>query len=104
MAGSKGGWRPTVPSNPCERINFRANINSPQPAVLGPLGITTELEVKLQTAPTISVIVEYRGDIAGSLTGTQVSALINCIQNGFVYSATIVSIDRGNYTVQVTIK
>lgn len=104
MAGSKGGWRPTVPSNPCERINFRANINSPQPAVLGSLGITTELEVKLQTAPTISVIVEYRGDIAGSLTGTQVSALINCIQNGFVYSATIVSIDKGNYTVQVTIK
>lgn len=104
MAGSKGGWAPTVPSSPCERINFRANINSPQPAVLGPLGLRTELDVKLQTAPTISVIVEYIGVTAGALTGTEVSKLINCIQNGFEYSATIVSIDKGNYTVQVMLK
>lgn len=104
MGGSGGGWTPTVPSSPCERINFRANINSPQPAVLGPLGLGTELDVKLQTIPTISVVMEYSGAIAGSLTGTEVSKLINCIQNGFEYSATIVTIDKGNYTVQVTPK
>jgi hypothetical protein len=72
--------------------------------VLGPLGLGTELDVKLQTIPTISVVMEYSGAIAGSLTGTEVSKLINCIQNGFEYSATIVTIDKGNYTVQVTPK
>lgn len=104
MGGSGSGWTPTVPSSPCERINFRANINSPQPAVLGSLRLSSELDVKLQTVPAISVVVEYAGAIAGSLTGTEVSKLINCIQNGFEYSATIVTIDKGNYTVQVTPK
>jgi hypothetical protein len=104
MAGSKGGWTPTVPSSPCERINFRASINSPQAAILTPLELKKILDVKLQTKPTISVVVEYEGAIAGSLTGTEVSNIINCIQNGFEYSATIVAIDKGNYTVQVTSK
>lgn len=104
MGGSGGGWTPTVPSSPCERINFRANINSPQPAILNLLKVTDVLDVKLRTTPVVSIIVEYAGNFAGSLTGTEISKLIMCIQNGFEYSATIVTIDKGNFTVQVTPK
>lgn len=104
--GSHDGssWTPTVPSNACERIRFRANVNSPQPAVLNNLRLGDELDVRLQTVPTIAVMVLHLGTPVGALTGMQVSQLIGCIQNGFEYSATIVSIDRGNWTVEISHK
>ena len=104
MSGSGRVICPTVPSSPCERINFRASINSPKPEVLRNLGIRTDLDVRLELTTPISVIVTYGEAVAGSLTGTKINELIMCIQNGFEYSATIVSIEKGNYTVQVTIK
>jgi hypothetical protein len=102
MGGSvSNGWTPTAPSNPCERIAFRASLNSPQPAVIATLNVGDVLDVALQTVPTTAVITLFNGVIAGALTGTQVNALVNCIQNGFQYNATVVSISGGNCVVDV---
>lgn len=104
MSGSGRVICPTVPSSPCERINFRASINSPQPDVVQNLGLRTILDVRLERTTPITVVVTHNGIIAGSLTGAKVNELITCIQNGFEYSAAIVSIEHGNYTVQVSSK
>jgi hypothetical protein len=102
MGGSgSSGWQPTAPSNPCERVAFRAVINSPQPAVVLTLTAGDVLDVKLQTTPTNAVITEFAGKLVGALTGTQVNALINCLQNGFSYTATVVSVVGGVCTVDV---
>jgi hypothetical protein len=72
--------------------------------VLRNLGISTILEVKLELTAPITVVVTYGDAIAGSLTGTRVNELITCMQNGFEYTAAIVNIENGNYTVQVSVK
>jgi hypothetical protein len=102
MGGSgSGGWAPTAPSNSCERIAFRATLNSPQPAVIATLKVGDVLDVVLQTVPTNAVIAEFNGLLAGALTGTQVNALVNCLQNGYQYNATVVSISGGHCVIAV---
>ncbi len=99
--GSSGGWMPSTPSNTCERINFRADINSPQPLV-NSLRLRDVLAVKLQTTPSPAVVVEFKGAVVGALTGSQINTLVNCLQNGYTYEATVVGIVGGRCTVQVT--
>lgn len=102
MAGSGSrGWTPTAPSNQCERIVFRATINSPQPGILPTLTAGDALDVRLQTSPTIAVIAELSGTVVGALTGTRVNELVNCIQNGYQYTATVVIVVGGKCTVDV---
>lgn len=102
MGGSgSGGWTPTAPSSDCIRIKFRTTINSPQPAVVSTLKPGDVLDVRLQTSPTTTVVVEFNNSVAGALIGTQVNALVNCIQNGYRYKATVVSVSGGNCVVDV---
>jgi len=103
MGGSGGGgWTPTTPSNPCERIKFRTTINSPQPAIVPSLKPGDVLQVMLQTTPMIAVIVLFNGAVVGALVGTQVNGLVNCIQNGYQYEATVFSVAGGNCVVDVS--
>ena len=95
---------PGPPLNPCERVAFRAALNSPQPAVIAKLTVGDELTIRLQTTPNTAIVAEYSGVIAGSLTGSHVSTLTNCIQNGFQYLATVVSVSGGNCIVDVSVK
>lgn len=100
MGGSGGGgWSPTVPSSPCERLSFRANINSPQPA-LSSVSVGDRLDLSLQTSP-LSVIALFNGTIVGSITGPSISGLINCMQNGYQYEAEVLTISGGNCSVLV---
>lgn len=102
MGGSNSrGWVPTAPSNQCERIAFRATINSPQPNIVPNLQPGNILVVRLQTTPTITVIAELSGVVVGTLTGTRVNELVNCIQNGYQYQATVFSVVGGKCTVDV---
>lgn len=102
-SGSSGGWVPSAPSNACERINFRAVINSPQP-IVSTLKVQDVLAVKLQTTPAPAVVVEFQGTIVGALTGAHVNSLVNCLQNGYTYEAIVVAIAGGSCTVQVSAK
>lgn len=102
-SGSSGGWIPSTPSNACDRVNFRAVINSPQP-IVSTLQLQDVLVVSLQMTPTPAVVVSFNGSIAGALTGAQVNTLVNCLQNGFTYDATVVAIAGANCTVQVSAK
>lgn len=102
MSGSGSrGRTPTVPSSPCERLTFRATINSPQPAIIGRLTVGDILLVQLQTTPTPAVVVLHNGAIAGALTGPKVNELVKCIQNGFQYQAEVMALQGGSCTVDV---
>ena len=102
MGGSgSGGWSPTVPSNPCGNIRLRASVNSPQARTLQSLNLGDVLTIELQQTPSVSLIVTYNGAIVGSLTGFSMTQIINCIENGNLYSATVVELNGGNCTVQV---
>jgi hypothetical protein len=102
MGGSgSGGWTPSAPSNPCDQLSFLAIINSPQPAVISRLKKGDVLKVAFQASPQPAVVVEYKGAVAGTLTGTKISNLISCLQNGYTFEAEVISIVGGKCTVEV---
>lgn len=83
---------------------YQAPINSPKPAVLGPLTVGAVLDVEVLTVGTSSslVVKDGAGSLAGALTFHGYLTVINCIlQRGLAYKATIISIAGGAYTVEV---
>lgn len=102
MAGSgSSDWTPSTPSSPCDQLSFTAIINSPQPVVIGGLKQGDVLNVRLQSAPQTAVVVEYNGAVAGALTGVKIASLINCLHNGYTFSAEVISVVGGKCTVEV---
>jgi hypothetical protein len=101
MGGSgSGGYTPSAPSSPCARLTFQATINSPKPAVMNQLKVGDLLDVTLNPQGQ-GIILEYNGQTAGSLTGSQVAQLVNCINSGFDYQATVVQLNGGQCVVRV---
>jgi hypothetical protein len=101
MGGSgSGGYKPSAPTSPCARLTFQATINSPKPALLTQLKVGDLLDVVLNPQGQ-GVILEHNTQPAGSLTGTQVAQLINCINSGFEYQAIVVQINGGQCVVRI---
>ena len=102
MGGSGSrGWEPPRIDNPCEKLSFSSAVNSPQAAVIKTLKVNYVLDVELQTTPHIAVLLNYKGKLAGVLTGIKIASLINCLQNGYIFTADVMSISGGICRVEV---
>lgn len=87
------------------RQSYDSPINSPKAAVLGPLGVGSILQVEVvQTGSSSALVVkDAAGSLAGALTFVGYLQVINCIvQQGVIYTAEILSITGGMYTVRVS--
>jgi hypothetical protein len=101
MGGSgTGGYKPSQPRSSCADLVFQATVNSPKPSVVSALVPGEELAVA--TAPSgAAVHVSRKRTLVGSLTGTKVASLINCIASGYEYKAIVVSVSGGQCVVRV---
>lgn len=105
MAGSGSrNWEPTTPASPCSRLSFRAPITSPKPQLLKALKVGDVLDIKLDPNPPHTVSVTSHGSPVGTLTGSDISELVRCIQNGFEYEAKVLEIRGGTCIVEVSAK
>lgn len=105
MAGSGSrDWNPTPPNNPCRTLSFRAVLNSPQANVIRTLQIGNELLLIVQPSPPHAVVATHNGSEAGTITGSQMASLVNCIRNGFKFVATVVELRSGQCIVDVHIQ
>jgi hypothetical protein len=101
MSGSESrGYTPTAPANPCARLSFQATINSPKPDVVSHLTVGDVLDVALNPEGQ-GVVLEHNGRLAGSLISTHVAQLVNCINSGFDYRATVVQLNGGYCVVRI---
>lgn len=101
MSGSpKPGYPPTPPANPCTRLSFQATVNSPKPDVIGHLAVGDVLDVVLNPQGQ-GVVLEHNGQLAGSIVGSQVAQLVNCINSGFAYQGTVVQVSGGYCVVRI---
>lgn len=100
-SGRTNSWTPTPPRNPCATLTFKAQINSPQPAGLASITVGAILMIQLAPAPKTAVLALYQGQPIGSITGSSVTNLINCLLNGYLFEAEVVSIFGGSCTVNV---
>lgn len=104
MSGSSGGggggsfdYEP-----PCEKLQFQAQLASPQPDVVRTLVVEEVLEiavVNMQGQVVVQVL--KSGQPAGGLAGPDATRLRNCIEEGHEYKATVRSINGGQVRVLV---
>ncbi len=95
--GSDGGY-----SLDCEAVSFRTQLRSIPPEAIGRIDVGTVLPVKSDNGKVVAVHPED-GDFVGSIAYSKNVELIRCMAEGFKYEATILEIDDGLVTVQVTI-
>ena len=100
-SGSAGGQGGSDGSDPCDIVQT-APLNSPQPVVVQGLKANDILDVILNTSGTRAVLeVHKNGQVVGSLTHRGHINIINCIQQGHQYQATVTSIQGGSVQMQV---
>jgi len=105
MAGSGSrdtGIRP--PKSPCSSLRFRTVLNSPQANIIKTLQVGDELPLSVLPSPPSPVVATHNGVAAGTVTGSQVNALINCIMSGFQFVAAVIEVRGGQCIVDVHIK
>ena len=97
--GDYGGVRPDK-KIPCDQLVFQAILQSPEPTVVGQLKKDDILEVIAagDTGPVNAVHSEH--GIAGSIV-SNISNLLDCLTNGFEYSASVLESQGGRVTVEV---
>jgi hypothetical protein len=101
MSGSPTpGYKPTPPANPCSRLSFQATVNSPKPDVISHLTVGDVLNVALNPEGQ-GVVLGHNGQLAGSIVGSHVVQLVNCINSGFDYQATVVQLNGGHCVVRI---
>jgi hypothetical protein len=101
MGGSgSSGYVPTAPANPCGRLSFQATVSSPKPNVVSQLSVGSVLDVLLN-AQGQGVVLEHNGQTVGALIGSHVAQLVNCINSGFDYQATVVQLNGGHCVVRI---
>lgn len=100
--GGSGSRRyaPTAPANPCGRLSFQATVSSPKPNVISELSIGSVLDVLLNPQGQ-GIVLEHNGQTVGSLIGSHVAQLVNCINSGFDYQATVVQLNGGHCVVRI---
>jgi ribosomal protein S1 len=102
MSGHGGGdFVPDVSPLPCAKLNVKTTLNSPVPKVLSTLKKDDVLDVSLQGKKGPLVAVTAGGDVAGSITSSQLAKLIECIQDGYTFVAVVLRVDKGMCEVEV---
>lgn len=86
---------------PCIDIKFIAVLNSPQPTIVSNLKPGDILTITINSGSSISVVAMKDGNIAGAVTGQNISDLISCIQNGYNYVAKVIEVKNGKCDIEV---
>lgn len=99
MSGSGGGYTPGPPTGDCNIVE-RTPLNSPKSGVLQHMKKGDVLDVR--TSDDGRSIVAYKGtQIAGSLTPRRLADLLECIEKGRKYKATVVELKGAFCEVEI---
>lgn len=104
--GTGGGSGTPNGSVDCSNIAEQTSISSPKADVLSKLKVGDILAVDINGQGTRKIlVVKFKGKEAGSIsTFAKAATIIDCIENGFIFTAKIVKIQGGAYTVTITSK
>jgi hypothetical protein len=96
-----GGLGPLPTQTDCSQVFERLTLTSPVPTVLEGLQVNQVLALERPggTGPLLAVTSD--GDIAGSVTGTILTQIFPCMEQGFRFVAVVVSITGGKCLVEV---
>jgi hypothetical protein len=103
MSGSGGSaYDSSPPQQPCERLNFKTVLSSPDPGVIAGLAPKERLDIVLDTSGGRKKVLALRaGQIAGSITSDMLPQLIQCLEKGFNFIAEVISASGARVEVHV---
>ncbi len=104
--GVPPGGNPPPPTAANCVFNFNTHILSPNSQIIPGLTVGDVLDVGIGNAPggqAMIVITDASGATVGAI-GDHVARMLSCLQAGFSYIATVVTINGGLVTVQVSIR
>ncbi len=102
--GSGFGGGGNAPTFDCSKVSIKTNIISPDPAVLATIAVREELDVRLMTATGPLIAVTTTGVTLGAIFTKDPALLINCINSGYSYKATVLKITGGDVEILITNK
>lgn len=95
--GSNGGREP---EQNCENIQFSVALNSPQEKAVEKIHVRMNLPIREQSGKVIATIPNSQ-EVVGTINWANNNRLIQCMNAGTVYVATVKSIDDGLVKVLV---
>lgn len=87
----------------CQDISIKTSIISPDPAILAIINVDDILNISLRTNTGPLIATTNAGQILGAIFTTNPTLLIDCINQGYSYQATILSISGGDCQVLITV-
>lgn len=100
--GGGGGGGVPVDNTPCDQIDFESQVTSPKSNVVKGLAIDIVLDVVLEPLNGVVVVqVKSKGALVGGLTGPDVRRMRKCLEEGYKFKATVLSINGGQVRVRV---
>ncbi|MFC6100313.1 hypothetical protein [Olivibacter domesticus] len=106
MSGSSNNYSPSFKNTKevsCEVFSFKTKIASPNPDVLAKCVIGDELILVFNDS---NAFLLYTNDeeYAGGIVSSYRDKLLSCINEGFVYKATILKIEGANCEIRILAK
>lgn len=101
-SGSGGGFLPPEPRSPCAALTFATQLASPQRKVVQKLEVGDDLEIQLVTEPAPAAAAYLEGALAGTIGGPRAPRLVECLEAGFSFIATVTAIHGGRIDVTVS--
>lgn len=98
--GSGGGGGDGI--NDCASLHFNTTLNSPDPDVISDLSEGDVLEVKRPDPDNRRVVAVTEDDrTAGSITSSQQTNLVACMESGVTFIARVVKVNGGACDIEV---
>jgi hypothetical protein len=97
-----GGGVGSGPSSSCDTLGFDAALSSPDPAVVSKLKVDWILRIESRAAGGTKVAVAViDGRVVGTLTSPEAIRLIDCMDEGHTYYASILEIKGGLCRIRI---
>jgi hypothetical protein len=101
-AGGGGGGGGGNGGDPCTIIE-KTILNSPNATVVASLKSGNQLSVQLEKTPRQRVVVkDQSGQIAGAITSANLLQIIECLDGGYAYKATVLSVTGGKVEIEIS--
>lgn len=101
-SGGSGYGSEFEPVDACGSLFIETQLSSPKDDVIDSINVGDILDVTVQQLDVTTVVVVLRqGQLAGGVAAPQVQRLRECIVQGMMYDATVVSKNNGQVRVRI---
>lgn len=90
----------TAGTQSCETIRVQCALSSPKLKVISTLKVGSVLDIVVDSNGNL--VAEHNGAVAGSIVSSNTMRLIDCISKGHGYSGAVLSITKGQVSLEIT--